>query len=195
MTKLSELHLKYKTDKGTDHSYIDLYDLHLEKYRDERINFLEIGCLSCESLKMFNQYFKHATIYGIDDWSQTTDFYGTPLETHPSDLIQEMRIKYPNIKLITCNSKNEKEVDSKITQEFDVIIDDGDHSASAQIQTMINFLPKLKQNGIYFIEDVLDKSSADQIESVLKQCFPNRSFEFFSFMKNNRIDDNIIIIK
>lgn len=195
METLSELHFNFKTDKGTDHSYVQVYDTYLEKYKNEKINFLEIGCLSCESLKMFNQYFTQATIFGIDDWSQTTDFYGNPLGTHPSDLIQEMRINYPNIKLITCNSKNEKEVDSKITEEFDVIIDDGDHSVSAQILTMVNFLPKLKKGGIYFIEDVSSKESADQIESVLRKCFPNRSFEYLSFMKNNRADDNIIIIK
>ena len=37
---------------------------------------------------------------------------------------------------------------------FDFIIDDGSHEIRDQIQTFCNFYPKLKENGVYVIEDI-----------------------------------------
>ena len=38
--------------------------------------------------------------------------------------------------------------------KYDVIIDDGDHSAISQLVTFKNLAPLLKEGGMYFIEDL-----------------------------------------
>ncbi len=39
-------------------------------------------------------------------------------------------------------------------QLFDLVIDDGLHSASAQLATLVNFSPKVKVGGTYVIDDL-----------------------------------------
>jgi len=50
--------------------------------------------------------------------------------------------------------KGDSRVMRKIPGQFDLIIDDGDHSADAQRQTFENLFPSLSKDGAYFIEDV-----------------------------------------
>ena len=64
--KLVELQKSFKTDKGTAHNYLQHYDILFEKYINKNINFLEIGILFGESLKLFSSYFTHGNIYGIE---------------------------------------------------------------------------------------------------------------------------------
>ena len=47
--------------------------------------------------------------------------------------------------------------------KFDYIIDDGDHRAPTQIKTLDCMWPYLKDDGIYFIEDIENDHSLSQI--------------------------------
>ncbi len=46
-----------------------------------------------------------------------------------------------------------KDVANYLKYDFDIIIDDGSHNKKDQILTLNYFLPKLKNGGIYVIED------------------------------------------
>ena len=70
MKSLNEIYLDYKSpeghgDKGTAHTYIDEYEKLLGQYR-ENSTVLEIGICQGESLKMWDEYFVNANIYGVD---------------------------------------------------------------------------------------------------------------------------------
>jgi len=52
-------------DKGTTHSYIEVYEEILAPYRKTAKNILEIGLMSGESLRMWDEYFK-GEVFGID---------------------------------------------------------------------------------------------------------------------------------
>ena len=74
MNTLHNVYDNYKTvcdcgtgDKGTIHSYIDIYEDLFKSYRDQPINLLEIGIAGGSSLQMWKSYFhKDSNIYGID---------------------------------------------------------------------------------------------------------------------------------
>ena len=54
-------------DKGTMHSYIEYYEQLLKPYRESFTDILEIGVApGALSLKMWEQYFTNANIYGVD---------------------------------------------------------------------------------------------------------------------------------
>src|SRR4249919_495948 len=71
MKTLLEIYNKYydpKTgwpDKGTNHSYIEVYEEILAPYRKIAKNILEIGLMNGESLRMWDEYFK-GEVFGID---------------------------------------------------------------------------------------------------------------------------------
>ena len=48
--------------------------------------------------------------------------------------------------------------------KFDIIIDDGLHTHEAQRKTFENFIPLLKDDGVYFIEDVWPFNLMNYIE-------------------------------
>jgi cephalosporin hydroxylase len=198
--KLSEIHQKYDTDKGTYHSYIDKYDEIFGPYKYEQLNFLEIGCLTCGSLKMFNEYFSRAHIYGVDNWAQNTDHIGHLLSNKGIDLkaiVEEINDSYPRVHLKTCDSTNTDQVKQRLKDvRFKFILDDGDHSLAAQLTTFKNFLPYLEYNGVYIIEDVAHVNElAEQIAQHLKEIHRSMSVEILGWYKGNRADDAILIIK
>ncbi|NBP57391.1 hypothetical protein EBU71_12820, partial [bacterium] len=129
--KLSEIHTKYDTDKGTFHSYIDKYDELFSPYQYEYIKLLEIGCLTCASTKMFNEFFPNAYIIGVDNWQQDFDHEGESFKTKGvmvEQIKKDIVDNYPRVKLITCDSTNTEQVNSIFKgKTFNIILDDGDH--------------------------------------------------------------------
>lgn len=198
--KLSQIHNKYDTDKGTYHSYIDQYDEIFGPHKYETFNFLEIGCLTCGSLKMFNEFFPKAHIYGLDNWAQNTDHIGHLLAHKGIDLNlvkEEIDLNYPRIHLKTCDSTNQEQVAQRLNDvRFRFIIDDGDHSLVAQYSTFKNFLPFLEWNGVYIIEDV---GHAAELAQLIKQYLDEHrktlNVEIKGWYKGNRADDAILVIR
>jgi len=49
---------QYKTDKWTDHHYVqDIYEPLFAQYREKEINFCEVGVWNGESMKLWSDYF------------------------------------------------------------------------------------------------------------------------------------------
>lgn len=198
--KLNEIHNKYDTDKGTYHSYIDAYDEIFGPYQHEQFNFLEIGCLTCGSIKMFNDFFTRAHIYGVDNWAQNTDHIGHLLSNKGIDLksvIEDIELNYPRVHLKTCDSTNTEQIKQRLRDvKFKFIVDDGDHSLTSQYNTFKNFIPFLESNGVYVIEDVAHVSELAQLITQYLQEY-NRvlNVEIKTWYKGNRADDAILVIK
>lgn len=141
LTKLARL---YKTDKTDGHWYTQHYMNHLRKFKNKRINLLEIGVGGYEnpkvggsSLRMWKKYFPFGKIYAIDIYDKSA--------------LQEKRIK------IYQGSQVDEEFLKKITSEiglFDIIIDDGSHLNEHIIESFKLLFPKLKDGGVYAIEDL-----------------------------------------
>lgn len=133
----------YRTDKRGRHHYIDQYISHLEPLRKRSIKLLEIGVGGYEnplkggkSLRMWKSYFPKGQIYAID--------------IHDKTAVQEPRIK------IFRGSQVDRAFLEKVIDEIgapDVIIDDGSHINEHVITTFKALFPRLKNQGLYFVED------------------------------------------
>jgi hypothetical protein len=88
------------------------------------------------SLRSWRDYFPNASIKGVD-------------------IAEDCLIKEDRIETFIFNSSIANECDSHLKGlEFDIIIDDGDHSGSSQIKTFENLFKCVKNDGYYFIEDI-----------------------------------------
>lgn len=140
LTKLGHI---YGTDKVTGHSYTEPYMTHFGNRRLKKIKLLEIGIGGYEvptnggeSLRMWKRYFPNGRIYGLD--------------IHDKSIHEEGRIK-----IFQGSQVDEKFLDDVISEtgELDIIIDDGSHLNEHVPFTFECLFPKLKDGGIYVIED------------------------------------------
>lgn len=140
---LNKLGKIYGTDKVGGHSYMPHYMTHLKRFKCKRINLLEIGVGGYEnphrggnSLRMWKKYFPFGKIFSLDIYDKSA--------------LQESRIK------IFKGSQIDKDFLYEVTDktgELDIIIDDGSHINEHVIETFNLLFPKLKDGGVYVVED------------------------------------------
>lgn len=177
--KLHELGLSNSTDK-TKHiyknfSYLDFYEKHFEKIRNEVKCFVEIGVLGGASLRMWEQYFPNATIYGIDINPSCKQFEGG------------------NIKVIIGDQNNDEFL-TRLKNELpqiDVLIDDGSHITSHQIKTFSYLYDKITKGGFYAIEDLRNSYEEFFNHHNVRKIWPGMSYnDENDNLKNYRKDFN-----
>ena len=139
---------QYNTDKWTDHHYVqEIYEPLFAKYREENVNFCEVGVWNGESMKLWSDYFVNANnIVGVDIFTRT----------EMSEV--EKNLDGYDVKLHKFNSH--KDIDKfdkfskKYSDGFDIVIDDGSHWYENQINTYKNFSKIMNKGGVYIIEDI-----------------------------------------
>jgi hypothetical protein len=120
-----------------DH-YFDIYDRYLSNYRGQQINILEIGISHGGSMQLWKKYFgDKAHIFAVDvnpeckklQEENTTIFIGSQSDpVFLADIIKKMPL-------------------------LDVVIDDGGHTMIQQKTSFEYLYPRVKDNGIYIVED------------------------------------------
>jgi len=142
-SNLNVLGKLHRTDKIGTHFYTPHYMTHLKKLRLKKVRLLEIGVggyddpnLGGNSLKMWKSYFPYGQIYSLDIYDESA--------------LQEPRIKIFKGSQVDIEFLNGV---LKETGELDIIIDDGSHINEHVIKTFNFLFPKLKDSGIYVVED------------------------------------------
>lgn len=142
MSYLKELFDKYECDKGYRHAYHTLYEPEFEAVRHLELNILEVGVLRGESICAWLEYFPNSLIWGLDTFERV------PTQDIPI-------LSHPRVHTIQGDSQ-----DTKILADFginppmfDIIIDDGEHSANAVFKTFKVLSTLLNHTGLYYIED------------------------------------------
>ena len=168
------------TDKNSYHSYVDVYE-NLFKNRQLTVkNLLEIGIERGGSLKLWNDYFVNAQIYGLD------------INDPPQFLSNHKRIITKK-----CNAYSSDTtqffLDNNI--KFDIIIDDGPHTLESMIYIIKNYTQLLNNNGILIIEDV---QAIDWCEILYNNVEP--SLQKFTYNIDRRhikgtLDDILFIVE
>lgn len=136
--KLSEIASAYRTDKQHEHDYFKLiYDDLFEPISNSVTKFVEVGINKGGSLELWRDYFKNATIYGLD-------------------INTDINIYLERIELIRLDQSNETQLKefSQNYSEIDVIMDDGSHRMYDQQITFATLFKSLKPGGIYVLEDL-----------------------------------------
>lgn len=161
------------------HNYIETYENLFSQYKDKKINFLEIGIYQGGSMKLWRDYFINANIYG-------SDIEYTPLA--------KKTLENKNITVFLGDSTNSSStVLAKLDNEmFDIIIDDGDHSFTAQYKTLLNFFPKLKKGGMYIIEDIEDITMKNN--TMLNKFKSFHDYEIVDLREQDKRNDSVLFI-
>lgn len=153
---LNEGYEKGGTDKNTCHSYIEnFYEKEFSFYKEKNISLLEIGIETGGSLKLWKEYFLNSkSIIGVDI---------------DDDKIDQRYKNIDGVMMYFGDAYDEKF--SKKFKTFDIIIDDGPHTLESQLKSIEIYLPKLKQNGLFVIEDVQNVECFDSlIDTSKKVC-------------------------
>lgn len=170
-------------DKGTIHSYIEVYEEILRPYRETAKNILEIGILGGASLKMWEQYFT-GKVYGIDCVDQPV---GGLFDLRPM-------IESGKHNILIMDATNEEQIEKNFKDIiFDVIIDDGSHAIEHQLASYEYFKPHLSKTGIYIIEDIQD---IDKYRILFEHLDEERTIKILDRrIIKNRYDDVLVIIQ
>ena len=107
MEDLDSIGLK-NTPSKIQHNYLTLMDFHFTPRRNSASKILEIGVQTDRSVKMWEDYFPNAEIYGLDIDPKCKQY-------------EKNRVK------IVIGDQNNINDLSKLPNDFDVIIDDGSH--------------------------------------------------------------------
>lgn len=119
--------------------YFDVYEKLLSKFKDKEITFVEIGIHNGGSLYIWKKFLPKAKIIGIDlneDWRkfEKDGFVIEIGDQNSEEFWKEFFNKHKNV---------------------DVIIDDGGHTNSQQINTAICCIPHINNGGLLITEDVM----------------------------------------
>ncbi len=150
---LTDLADRYGSDKGsTKHRYTELYHMLFHPFRDQPINFLEMGLLiggpehgesadretkDLPSIRMWLEFFTKAHITGLD----VSDF---------SWFSQE---RFSFVRCDMDDRANIAEAREKMDM-LDIVIDDASHASHHQQNAFLELFPRVKPGGMYIIEDL-----------------------------------------
>lgn len=154
------------SDKGSVHSYLPVYAELFAHRRATARSVLEIGVLEGHSLLLWQTYFERALVQGVD-------------------LI-------PGHGALVFDSRDPDHVRHVLKERrFDVIIDDGDHSAEAQVATYSALRDHLAPGGIYVIEDVCNLAGTrDRFEAI----DPRRAVEVIDLRQKKGVSDDVLVV-
>ena len=119
--------------------YFPIYERHFERFRNQSITFMEIGCGGGGSLQMWKRFFgPYAQIIGID--------------------IEPSCMSYEEDQIaVRIGNQNDSNFINSVIEEFgipDIVLDDGSHIMQ-DILTSFNLIyPRQQNNAIYCVEDL-----------------------------------------
>lgn len=184
MKTLAEIYSQYRgddwisgTDKGSTHSYIDVYDLLLLPYRCKPgVRMLEIG-ISEASVLMWTEYFSLGEVQGID----LPENWKTP-----------SKVGFPQVLLMDATKPDHNLLIEVKARKFNVIIEDAGHSIEQQLALYLVWKWWLNPGGVYVIEDIQDiDKSRDQLERI----DPSKKVTIYDRRQvKGRFDDVLVVI-
>ncbi len=147
MDELTQLAIKYGTDKWGKHHYTPVYHEMFNERRGSIKKVLEIGVAEGAGLRMLRDFFPNAMIYGADN---------DVTRLHRED----------RIKTFWCDQANREDLEGLIAiigSDIDIIIEDGSHNPVDQVFTARTIMSMIKTPVVYVIEDVADPSIVNEL--------------------------------
>ena len=174
MQSLADIYKKYAAapgegfgDKGSTHSYIDVYEKLLAPYRQSQPTLIEIGVAHGHSMAMWREYFSAgdgggATLIGVD-------------------LHKDV---YPRFAYGWTHFTADSTKACPVSVEAQIIIDDGSHHAPDQIATFKLWSRLVRPSGLYIIEDVYDASLLKSLGG-----------EVIDLRNGRRTNDQLVVVR
>ena len=141
-------------DKGGTHSYVDVYESLLAPFR-QRCDIMEIGLAMGKSMELWGKYFgPDCTITGMD--------LSLVFDIAPFD---------SRFRFIAGDATSTAVLQNLGEARFDIIIDDGSHMQADQEAAFRLLSPRVKEGGLYIIEDILSpESSVPSLRALHPNC-------------------------
>lgn len=185
-TELCGILKEFKSDKSSDwHNYSALYHYMFSHLTEVPMNIFEVGIYGGSSVRSWKKYFKKGNVYCGD--------------VNTSYFVNEERLKS-----FYCDQDNPTSInfmwDLPELKDvmFDIIIDDGKHEFPSNINFLLHSIHKLKNNGIFIIED-LTIPTYNQFENIVSELKQKLNVEYIELVKlpsvTNNIDNNVLLIK
>lgn len=181
---LEEIVDNSKTDKNTTHSYLPLYQKLLENKKETAKNVLEVGIYNGGSIKLWNDFFVNANVYGLGIMNIENVWEG--IKNNDKIILHTSTDAYNETFFI--NHFLNKNI------QFDFMLDDGPHSLESMKQFIKLYSQVMTDDGILIIEDV---QSWDWID-ILTNEVPENLKQFIKVYDlrviKNRYDDIVFTI-
>jgi hypothetical protein len=186
---LQELVDNTLTDKGSTHSYIELYEVLLQSKKYTAKNVIEIGVGDFSyknggSIKLWRDYFINANITAVDI---------LPKERVIDELIGCDKVIL-HLEKDAYDENFVKTIFYDNNKKFDILLDDGPHTLESMISFIKLYLPLMEDDGILIIEDLPDIYWTQ----ILMNYVPEQLKPFVCIYdlrnKKNRIDDIVFVI-
>tara|TARA_B100000963_G_scaffold361098_1_gene394846 strand:- start:1437 stop:2180 length:744 start_codon:yes stop_codon:yes gene_type:complete len=151
LKSLDELFHHYGSDKAEifkitnqqGHGFSNFYEKKLEKFKNKKINILEIGSYAGSSAAAFVKYLPNSQVFCFDINVSNFKFKSKNIHVFGVDINNEKRIKKILNKIFTDHG----------FEKFDLIIDDGSHNLKDILIALKLFFKILKKESLYIIED------------------------------------------
>lgn len=203
-TPLCEIMGKYGSDKGSKditrcwHNYTTFYHGLFNSMRDRKLRLFELG-LGTNNVNVPSNMGADgkpgASLYGWAEYFQLANVYG-------ADIDKDILFNTERIHTYYCDQTDSAAIanmwqEPELTENFDIIIEDGLHTYAANVCFFENSIHKLKPDGYYIIEDIivneLHKFSAKIKEWEVK--YSDCSFELINLPSvKNKWDNNLLVV-
>ncbi len=185
----------HQSDKGTVHSYIDVYAEVLAPYRlRPGLRFLEIGLFRGDSLRMWEAYFHQAA--GDTYFQKRAEIWGVDTCDRPIDGMADLRpmIAEGGHNIALLNAEDPAQIEWHFNgMMFDVIIEDASHGLGQQLAIYANFRARVAPGGLYVIEDIAD---LDATRSAFETIDPAKQVTILDRRSlKQRFDDVLVLIR
>lgn len=170
--------LPMKSDKGSVHSYLPVYEEILAPYRTRAKNILEIGLFNGASLIMWEKYFS-GIVYGVD------------CDVKPHGGMADLRplIAAGTYNIFILDAEDPAQLEKHFKDiKFDVVLEDAGHHVEQQLRIYHNLKPYMNRNSLYVIEDVQSIDTTRHLFWPFGEIVDRRHIL-------NRYDDVLILIR
>lgn len=137
-----------KVEKG----FARVYEEILAPFRSKKdIYLLEVGVWYGKSLAMWADWFESATIVGVDVSLKR-------FQHHRQELLKLGAFQRNPIQVFELDTSSLKFAEwiRNMQVSMDIVIDDGNHSASSQWKLFALVFPLMAQGGVYIVEDIVE---------------------------------------
>jgi SAM-dependent methyltransferase len=202
-TKLCEIMGRNKSDKGdvdisnSWHNYTTFYYSIFKNLNENKLRVFELG-LGTNNINIPSNMGINgrpgASLYGWSEFFPNSDIFGADIDTN-------ILFNTDKIKTFYCDQTNPEIIkkmwdEPNLQDNFDIIIEDGLHTFNANICFFENSIHKLKPNGYFIIEDILNTeeylfiNKIKEWETQYKNCL----FTLLKIPSNCNIYDNTLLV-
>jgi hypothetical protein len=204
-TILCEIMGRNQSDKGSynittsHHNYTTLYYSLFKDKQDMNIRVFELG-LGTNNIHIDSNMGVNgrpgASLFGWKEFFPMAKIFG-------ADIDSQILFTSENIATYYCDQTNPDSIkklwnEEELQDTFDIIIEDGLHTYSANVCFFENSIHKLSKNGYYIIEDINNNELhlfKHKIES-WKKIYPHLSFDLVTIPSMvNHFDNTLLVVK